>query len=1327
MEATLDRIQIEIESSANAVDERLEKVGAAMKGLCKQVTPTCGGLTNLRKALDRISEKQRNSPFGRLQETLKSYTTSPIKSVGLEKIDRQIKQTESQLDSLQDKYDALSAFRGIGTPGTQAETAAQLADLERQLDEVSARYDNLDAARREAMGQRVDTGVDLKKLLELERLTTEASPPLLYGLDSVRLGVLGLGKAVGTVLHSGLDRFVTLLRDIGKGGLSQLKSGLSSIGRHISKQFTAPFSRALSAVQRWKTALGRVAFYRTVRGALKAVTEGLETGMENLYHFSELTGTAFAPSMDRLASSGLLLKNSLAAMAAPLIEALAPAVDFVVDKISGLYNMLGATFAALTGASSYTKAVRSGAKWMEDTEKSAGGAAQAAKELRRQLIGIDELTVLEAPDGVSGGSGGASLPDYGSMFETVPVEGMDWAAGIRDAITAGDWTGAGSLLANKLNSLVSSVRFEDIGANLGGVIQKGLDFALGFIRGVDWATPGGGLADALNGLFDSVNPADLGALLASKIRIAVDFAGGFVSKLKWPEVGEWLGGVVNGWFAEIDETELAHTVSEAIKGGFALVSGFFQRTDFEQIGQQIGRLIAELDWKGIFKGAFSAAGDIGKALVEALSGVLQEADLSSLASAGGALGLYKILSHPLKSLSKLGGTGEAVSSAAESVSTATSSMTPKLQALQKDLGLGITIIGEVAGAALLMVGAIELLGRELERVGDAWQPVIENGNTVATAMGIGTGLLAGIGGAAYLLGTAGKTIAVNVGIGTGILLEIGLAAGLFIVEVWAVGKGLDEVGKAWEPVLNNGETIAEGIAIGTGLLAGIGVVTAALGAVTIAGAGTLPLAIGIGTAVLVELGGATVLFIESLTAVADELTNRLAPALIDLNAELPTLTQNMGNFKDYMAEFAGFVVEYTKNESIAALNATGNAIVDFFTADPFKKMSNDVEQTYGYTQTLNENLNLAVPELQTAVDLLTDYKTLSDQIAEITASQNGADFVDDFFINMKNAGKNIVLGLADGISKNAKQAVSAIEDLSTNVQNAVNTMETEVNTDFTSISTAVSTSMETVKSKTTSTFNTVSSSVQSNLSRAASNYTTYWGTITRTAIDSSNKILQQIPGAWANAGSIISGALAGMQSTVSSAFSSIVSSAWSWGRDIAVNLANGMSQNYYYVANAANYLARWISAYLHFSEPDVGPLSDFHTYMPDMLKTMAQGIRENSYLAISAVSDLSGAMSEQFSSFEAPDFSAEPDYSVNVNRAMSFAYDGDSGVSDFSTQMQERDEEVISVIFAAAQQIVRAINEKDSNMYMDGRRMTSQITSTQDRQNRIYGKTLQNA
>ncbi len=379
--------------------------------------------------------------------------------------------------------------------------------------------------------------------------------------------------------------------------------------------------------------------------------------------------------------------------------------------------------------------------------------------------------------------------------------------------------------------------------------------------------------------------------------------------------------------------------------------------------------------------------------------------------------------------------GQAAQQAFETVTNTTSKLdntintglSPKLVSLAKNLALGLAVIAEVSAAALLIVGAIALMGMELEQVGIAWEPVIANGETVATAIGLGAAVLGVVGLAAYALGTGGATIALNIGIGTAILLELGVAAGLFIAEIWVIGKGLDEIGQAWEPVLNNGERIATAIGVGTGLLVAIGVVTAALGAATVASAGLLPLAIGLGTALLVELAAAFVLFVESLVAVADELNYRLDPPLMALNEKLPGLSSNMSDFVDFMTEFAGQVVRYTEVSAIAGLSATIDTIIGWFTQDPIKKLASDVENISNQTADLNDKLEIAVPELQTAADLLQEYKDLLTQIENLCDSN--VELSTGMFVNMKEVGQSLVTGFVDGIQSKSGDFKNAARDL----------------------------------------------------------------------------------------------------------------------------------------------------------------------------------------------------------------------------------------------------------------------------------------------------------
>lgn len=64
-----------------------------------------------------------------------------------------------------------------------------------------------------------------------------------------------------------------------------------------------------------------------------------------------------------------------------------------------------------------------------------------------------------------------------------------------------------------------------------------------------------------------------------------------------------------------------------------------------------------------------------------------------------------------------------------------------------------------------------------------------------------------------------------------------------------------------------------------------------------------------------------------------------------------------------------------------------------------------------------------------------------------------------------------------------------------------------------------------------------------------------------------------------------------------------------WGRDMIDNLVQGIKNGIGKIKDAIGSIADTIRSYIHFSEPDVGPLADFNSYMPDMTEQIAAGIK----------------------------------------------------------------------------------------------------------------------
>lgn len=90
---------------------------------------------------------------------------------------------------------------------------------------------------------------------------------------------------------------------------------------------------------------------------------------------------------------------------------------------------------------------------------------------------------------------------------------------------------------------------------------------------------------------------------------------------------------------------------------------------------------------------------------------------------------------------------------------------------------------------------------------------------------------------------------------------------------------------------------------------------------------------------------------------------------------------------------------------------------------------------------------------------------------------------------------------------------------------------------------------------------------------------------------------------------------------------SLPAQALQWGADIINNIVEGIKGAVGKVGEAVSGVASKIKGFLGFSEPDEGPLSDFHTYMPDMIDLMTKGISAGKAKVRDALGALTGDMS----------------------------------------------------------------------------------------------------
>ena len=94
-----------------------------------------------------------------------------------------------------------------------------------------------------------------------------------------------------------------------------------------------------------------------------------------------------------------------------------------------------------------------------------------------------------------------------------------------------------------------------------------------------------------------------------------------------------------------------------------------------------------------------------------------------------------------------------------------------------------------------------------------------------------------------------------------------------------------------------------------------------------------------------------------------------------------------------------------------------------------------------------------------------------------------------------------------------------------------------------------------------------------------------------------------------------------LQSSIGDIFRHLADSAASWGRDLIGNFVSGLQEKLQALKDRAVAIAQQIKDVIGFSEPKEGPLSNFHTYAPDMMELFAKGVRDNEGLITSAISD----------------------------------------------------------------------------------------------------------
>lgn len=545
-------------------------------------------------SIDKLIEK-----LGGLRGALKDSTNVATMSRSLGRLNK-------ALEGLS-KSDSTGAAKALGNIGRAIESLKGVSDVSKNLASFARAMNSLAENKDDRLSS---LAVWLARIAEIDFSNLEKAGQGIREISDAAKK-LSSGKASGAATQASQSVFSIMKKDL-ISVLPLMKKFSSYVRKGAGGILGYPFKSAYKSVAGYAKGLAgvvggfkRIVGYRIIRSIIREITQAFSEGIQNLYGWSRLVGGQFAQSMDTIATSMRYFKNSIAAAVAPIINALAPAIDFLVDKIVALINVLNQLFAKLTGATYWTRAKKKATEFGD----AVGGAGAAAQEALKYLAPFDELNVL--PDQKDSGGGGGSGEDYSDMFENVTEFNeaiANFADAIKEKVQAGDWQGLGELLGNKVNDLVDSIDFAGMGAKVGRYINAWFTTKYWTLQTINFQNIGSKIAEFLNNALDEINFDTIGRTITQKFTILGDLIIGAVENINWHLVGESIGDFVRGafdqmteWLTGIDWEEFGTKVGQNIKNA---IDGMNVNT----VAQSI---------KGFMVAAFNAAkGLIGGLSVE---------------------------------------------------------------------------------------------------------------------------------------------------------------------------------------------------------------------------------------------------------------------------------------------------------------------------------------------------------------------------------------------------------------------------------------------------------------------------------------------------------------------------------------------------------------------------------------------------------------------------------------------------------------------------------------------------------------------------------------
>ena len=529
-----------------------------------------------RKYADKLTVlKNLEGELARLKTLQQEAAAAPKEiadSAAVKSFASEIGKTETKLNSYQAKVDKMQTMgaKNSAWKNIQYDIDATKA----KLDEYKAKLDQLNASGGISTESYEKLSETLSRLTETQSNLSSLTSSMLQTSNAgsrVNAFLGGFGSAMKSAAHGA----VSLAKNMVKVPFVAMKNGAKSVISKL-KEFTAHSKNAELTSKGLVKSLTRLKTIMVSRIKEMFVTAIFNQTKEALNSLSKFSST-FNQAMSNLKNNATQLSANMAVSLGNLITAIEPILTKIISALSTAISYLNAFFAMLSGKNTMIVAKKQTASYADSLDK----AGSAAKELKTQLMGFDEIERMNE-DTSSSGSG--STGTGGDLFEEIPIDSVlpaqvqAYFDRLKAAIQAGDWEGVGRIIAEGLNSGMK-------------VVDNWINTVLRPM-GVLWA---GRVAEILNGLTDGFDWNLFGKTIADGMNAAFDILNTFLTTYDFERLGSGIGDAICSWFYNVDWALIGQTFANKWNALISVIHGIVTTPGiWQQIGTSVGTFINNL-------------------------------------------------------------------------------------------------------------------------------------------------------------------------------------------------------------------------------------------------------------------------------------------------------------------------------------------------------------------------------------------------------------------------------------------------------------------------------------------------------------------------------------------------------------------------------------------------------------------------------------------------------------------------------------------------------------------------------------------------------------